>query len=104
MTDCACTAKIKHIILLENGGRLCMNSIHPKTKLLNAQDQPSGAGVENSAKLIQILCDRCTVDIWPNVRGLGNRMTIFNSTCTVLCIITVTYVIHLLFDNKRCIY
>ena len=60
MTDCACTAKIKHIILLENGGRLCMNSIHPKTKLLNAQDQPSGAGVENSAKLIQILCDRCT--------------------------------------------
>ena len=33
-------------------------SIHLKTVLINAQ--PSGASAENSAELIQVLCDR-----WP---------------------------------------
>ena len=61
LTDYTCPAKVEHIILLENGSRLCMNSINLNTILLNAQ--PSGARAENSAKLIQVLCDRCTASV-----------------------------------------
>ena len=38
-----------------------MNSINLKTILLNAQ--PSDARAENSAKLMQVLCDRCTSSV-----------------------------------------
>ena len=61
LTDYLCTAKVEHIILLETGSSICMNSINLKTILLNAQ--PSGARAENSAKLIQVLCDRYTASV-----------------------------------------
>ena len=61
LTDYVCTAKVEHIILFENGSWSCMNSINLKIILLNAQ--PSGARAENSAKLIQVLCDRCTASV-----------------------------------------
>ena len=56
-TDYVCPAKVEHVILLETGSSICMNSINLKTILLNAQ--PSGARAENSAKL----CDRCTASV-----------------------------------------
>ena len=56
-----CTAKVEHIILLETGSSTCMNSINLKTIILNAQ--PSGARAKNSAKLVQVLCDRCTASV-----------------------------------------
>ena len=61
LTDYLCTAKVEHIILLETGSSICMNSINLKTILLNAQ--PSGARAETSAKLIQVLCDRYTASV-----------------------------------------
>ena len=48
-----CTAKVDHIIMLETGSSICMNSINLKTILLNAQ--PIGVRAENNVKLIQTL-------------------------------------------------
>ena len=62
ITCALCTAKVEHIILLETGSSiLCMNRINLKTILLNTQT--SGARAENSAKLVQIVCDRCTASV-----------------------------------------
>ena len=46
LTDYVLTAKVEHIILLETGSSICMDSINLKTILLDAQ--PSGTKTENS--------------------------------------------------------